>query len=706
VPSARRHILCALLLLAAAWACGPAIASARSDALSWPDRRFAPCAAFDGVHGDWYVFGGRAEGAGRHLGDAWGIDLRRSAPRWERLAGADAPGAPPAVRSCAAAYDTDRGRMLVFGGWDGVTATNGVWALTPGPAPRWERLCDASSCGEPPTARRASQAVYDPVGRRLLVFGGLDTQYRNDLWALEFDGAPTWRPLPASGPQPAPRGGHSLTYDAAHRRAWLFGGTTSGPDLGDTWALDPATATWQPVAGGGPAPRSGAVLAHDTAAGRLVLHGGWESGPNRYPRDTWLLDDLAGTPTWKPAQPDTEAPQRRYFGVGAYDRPTRRMVAFGGGIGASALKDLAALELRAGAPPAWHGLAPATPVTARDQVAVGYSAEAGRLLAFGGFGSGTFPGQVDAGTHLADTWQLRAGRDRGRWRPATPRTGAPNPLHREAAAVAADTRRERLVMIGGLEGDEELADVWTAGLRGDRTRWRQLCGPGSCGAGPAARWGGHAVYDPVGDRIVLFGGRRTDGTSFDDVWALSLGGAPLWTRLDVAGAAPAPRWGGAAGYDPVGKRMIVAGGQTGPDAGAVPHGDVWALGLEGAPEWERLEPAGPAPAPRRSAAFAMRDTGDGAELLVTGGLDANAGEHFNDVWALTLSAAGATWSRRAAADCAAPAAPRCRRSASAVYDPRRERLLLVFGRDADRFFGDAWAFSLRDDAWRALPARP
>ena len=259
-------------------------------------------------------------------------------------------------------------------------------------------------------------------------------------------------------------------------------------------------------------------------------------------------------------------------------------------------------------------------------------------------------------------------------------------------------------MVGGLEGDEELADVWTAELRRERPRWRQLCSPASCGPGPAARWGGHAVFDPAGDRIVLFGGRRTDGTSFADVWALSLAGPPRWTRLDVAGAGPAPRWGGAAGFDPAGRRMIVAGGQTGADAGAVPHADAWALRLDGPPAWERLVPGGPAPEPRRSAAYTMRTTGDGAELLVAGGLDATTGAHFNDVWALRLGADGATWSRRAASDCAAPAAPPCRRSASAVDDPRRDRLLLVFGRDAQRFFGDAWAFELDDDAWRALPA--
>jgi hypothetical protein len=48
------------------------------------------------------------------------------------------------------------------------------------------------------------------------------------------------------------------------------------------------------------------------------------------------------------------------------------------------------------------------------------------------------------------------------------------------------------------------------------------------------------------------------------------------------------------------------------------------------------------------------------------------------------------------------AAPACRRSASAVYDRRHDRLVMVFGRDAQGFYADAWAFSLRDLRWRAL----
>ena len=441
--------------------------------------------------------------------------------------------------------------------------------------------------------------------------------------------------------------------------------------------------------------------------------------PTCFPRDAWTLDDLGGEPAWHRLAPDSEDPQPRYFGVGAYDGPTRRLVVFGGGIGASAFKDLAALRLDAR--PAWEPIAPRTPPTPRDQVAIGLAPGGRSLVAFGGFGSGTFPGRPDAGTHLADAWRLRLdGGDRrgtvtpedegtqdgtappdGAWRDATPRTGEPAPLHREAAAVASDPTTGRMFVLGGLEGDSELADAWVAEPRDHgRVRWRQLCAPAACGDAPTARWGGHAVYDPGADRVILFGGRRTDGTSFADTWALSLAGTPRWSRLDVAGDAPAPRWGGAAAYDPAGRRMIVAGGQTGADGAATSHDDVWALSLDGAPAWRRLAPAGAGPAPRRSAAYAVRTVHGRVELLVAGGLQAGTGTHYNDVWSLALDTPDGAWRELAPADCAA--APACRRSAGAVYDPRHDRLVMVFGRDAERFYDDAWAFDPEVARWRPL----
>ena len=76
--------------------------------LPWPDRRFAPCGALDPDDGVLYAFGGRADDGATHLGDLWALDLGNrpeTRPTWRLAAAAGAPSAPPAVRSCAAAWD-------------------------------------------------------------------------------------------------------------------------------------------------------------------------------------------------------------------------------------------------------------------------------------------------------------------------------------------------------------------------------------------------------------------------------------------------------------------------------------------------------------------------------------------------------------------------------------------------------------------------
>ena len=112
------------------------------------------------------------------------------------------------------------------------------------------------------------------------------------------------------------------------------------------------------------------------------------------------------------------------------------MVVFGGGANGSAFKDAFGLTLPTdGAAPTWHTLSPTTGPTARDQVTV--VLDDGVLTAFGGFGSGTFPGTIGAGTHLADTWQRELGR-RARWRLATPTDETQVPIAREGTAYAYD----------------------------------------------------------------------------------------------------------------------------------------------------------------------------------------------------------------------------------------------------------------------------
>jgi Galactose oxidase, central domain len=691
----------------------PTTAESTSDSnndaeLEWPQRRFAPCGAFDDTTSTMFVFGGRTEGGLTHHGDAWALDTASTRrPTWQRLSDSSDPSSPPAMRSCSAAYDSIGERLIVFAGWNGSVMQNSVWSLDLGGAgtPTWSRRCDATSCGASPTLRRASSMVYDPTTNEVVVFGGLDGSYRNDLWVLGLDDTPTWTQRPSTGAQPDPRGGHSVTFDAQRQRLWLFGGTSTGNDFGDTWWLDLDTGVWTRVVDvcpdGCPSARSGATLVHDTANDQLVLYGGWNSDTDEYPPEAWALRDLGGTPTWGRIGLNSERPQARFFHVSAYDSSQHRMVTFGGGSSGNAYKDSLALLLPVGGDAAWRGIQPITPLTARDQVAVAFDTRSRRLTTFGGFGSGVFPGRADAGTHLADTFQIRLGAvgRHQRWRNVTPTDATTVPIEREATAYAHDAANHRLYLFGGLTGDVELNDVWIVDATNTtRPQWRQLCSPTSCGPAPSQRWGGHAVLDERAQRLVVFGGRGADGVAMNDTWELDLSAEPTWRELTPNGPVPPARWGGAAMLDTADGQRILFGGQTGPDASGTTLADTWALSLADR-QWRRLDDSGVAPTPRRSPGYATVVDGHSTTMAVIGGLTTESATHHNDVWILDVVGDAAQWTEVAADRCDDDNAPMCRRSASVVFDPIGNDLVMVFGRDATKFVADTWRFNLERSTW-------
>src|SRR5207253_7181071 len=112
--------------------------------------------------------------------------------------------------------------------------------------------------------------------------------------------------------------------------------------------------------------------------------------------------------------------------------------------------------------------------------------------------------------------------------------------------------RDRLIVFGGYDGAQSLNDVWGLNLSGVPD-WELL----SAAGGPSPRNGLSAIYDPVRDRMVLFGG--VDNTRFSDTWALEFSGTPSWSQLFASGS-PGLHAAHSAIYDPIGDRMIVVGG--------------------------------------------------------------------------------------------------------------------------------------------------
>src|SRR6185503_17947405 len=115
--------------------------------------------------------------------------------------------------------------------------------------------------------------------------------------------------------------------------------------------------------------------------------------------------------------------------------------------------------------------------------------------------------------------------------------------------------------------------------------------------------------------------------------------------------------------EPVRHSMVVFGG-----LGATDLSDTWELSLGAAPSWTQLAPGGATAPPRWGSAFTYDSSREA--LMVIGGRTQTA--YWNDVWRLSLSGPP-TWTQMATNG----VSPSQRSNATAVYDPKRDRILLI-----------------------------
>lgn len=177
--------------------------------------------------------------------------------------------------------------------------------------------CDERSCPTPP-ARQQGAMAYDPVARRLVLFGGLrgDGTPLGDTW--EWDGLRWSAPQAPDGEAPQARSGHALAFDPRRGRLILFGGDrrpAAEQDrdgnglLDDTWEYLGSGLGWRrlPLESGQhpPARRFAAMttgLLSTAPPGErqrhgVVLFGGQGGDASRPPQalgDTWTFDGAVG----------------------------------------------------------------------------------------------------------------------------------------------------------------------------------------------------------------------------------------------------------------------------------------------------------------------------------------------------------------------------------------------------------------------------
>lgn len=324
------------------------------------------------------------------------------------LPAAGQASAPDSARdNHTAIYDPVRDRMIVFGGWNGVTNFGDVWALALAGTPAWTKLQPA---GTPPSGRRWHSAVYDPLRDRMLVFGGFSGDlYLNDVWALSLSGTPTWTELTPAGTPPYPRYRQSAIYDPVRDRLVIFGGWFSGDGFNDTWALSlSGTPTWSELTPAGtlPSARISHTALYDPVRDRMIVCAGIDSVLRN---DVWALP-LASDSAWTEIVPGGEPPLPRYIHSAIYDPVRDRMVIYGG---------------------------------------------------------------FDVAGYGDDAWALPLA-DSSDWAPLSP--GGPRPPGRQGHSAIYDPVRDQMVVYGGFGAPGFLDDTWALSLA-DTTTWRLLLAP-------------------------------------------------------------------------------------------------------------------------------------------------------------------------------------------------------------------------------------
>ena len=264
-----------------------------------------------------------------------------------------------------------------------------------------------------------------------------------------------------------------------------------------------------------------------------------------------------------------------------------------------------------------------TPPASEDHTTI-YDPNGHRMIVFGG----------ENGPTTNKLWALDL--KTNVWREMT----NPQVPRRESHTAVYDSRGKRMVIFGGIDRlVPDLREIWAMDLDPASPtfeKWQNLT---VAEGQPAGRIDHAAVYDPVKNRMVFYGGwTKVRQGLFGDTWAFYFadtpGGTGRWERIDVGTAGPPPRRHAVGVYDPDRNLFLLFGG-LGSNKN-VPLNDMWAFDLT-KDVWMKVVTPGPAPAPRIDHQ-ATYDAGLHGLLLYGGDamLDMDNAPKLHDVWELVL----------------------------------------------------------------------
>lgn len=559
-----------------------------------------------------------------------------------------------------------------------------------GTTARWIEL------GPPPAVRLPM--VYDTNRSRALIFD--DTV----IWAASNDPIPKWSKiwegvsLPTSSP--SIESNQVWVYDPARDRIWRIMMRVTGTSMsfpGRVWTMDLGTMplAWVERSFSNPAPdRSGFATVFDAPRDRILLFGG-NFGCIGCITNEVLILNLSGTPTWSSATVVGTPPTPRYEAVAVHDPIRDRMLFYGGYfIGPpnqpsfTTFDETWALSLTSD-PMTWSFLTPTTAVAyARWRTLAAYDTTAQRMIVTGGITNA-------GGEIINDTWaldlSLSAPADQALWTAVAAGPADVRPPGRTMSIGWLDADRSRLLRYGSGQATFTAAtdprfDLWSLSLIGTPA-WSAIHADS---VRPPMHVGHVAFPDASGLNWVI--GLGDPGGLFERPTVID--STVPWHPIGSGG--PGVRFWPGAVVDVAGSRALVFGGGSSstPMTLGTEHADLWSYDF--ATGWSQLAPIG-APSVRAEA-LTLFDASR-RRLIVHGGRYSaiNKVRERSDTWMYDV--ASNTWSELAAGTFGG------RWAEAGIYDPVRDRLIAVGGRDTLQTFSDLHALPLgAGGTWTPLPA--
>ena len=500
--------------------------------------------------------------------DVWALPL--SGPGQQRWAQIQAGGdAPPVLDlntggAVSAIYDPFGQRVLVLRADSYQFTTPRIWELTLDDSPTWHEL---TLEGPAPGAQLdQGKMVVDRSGKRVLIVGGgLNT---SGTWALSLDGPARWSrvadaPIAEVFPNSIFFLGinvSALFVDAPRERLVLIAGAVRASS--HVWTLPLAGGEWALEASGACGADYDTTSTYDSTHDRVIFVGG----------DCGLSSYSLANGEWQSSHASNWFANRdsysSSYAVSSIDDPQRgRALFFSGGFCAgNATTMLSYDDLKLSTlVPNTLGIGPGGTTGVWDE-------QRQALVAFGA---------SDGGVTNAHGWAAD-----DRWRDVA----GPQPPW---SVGVYDAIGQAVIAVGHPDlapSSEIVARLSSA----PGSEWRVIPASG----GPELRDFPVAVYDSARQRLVLHGGQATGyppAKWFDDTWALSLTGDPEWTVLVTSGNSGGARSRQAAIFDPIGQRMITYGGTVDISTNDGPR-DLHQLTLDDSLQWSEIQAAGTGPA--------------------------------------------------------------------------------------------------------------